>query len=327
MIQLQADQVKNFFTYAIQYKIPYTATSTNARFVIKSGGTTYVTKNSKFPPHELFFIRMVKEQIIKNELFESAAVKKVKLEMKKGKITGKKIKYNRFSGNIKPNIDLGKCLEIDISSAYWQTAYQLGLIQETLYNRSLPMTWDQALEEKVITRQQYKKCVGMTPATSFELGIIDYNILSKVGGISKRTRLASIGSLARNKKIIRFTGLRWITLFNKRDQLAYLWDIIAYKVSQVMQEAANECSDGFILYWVDAIFIKPEYADKVKAVFTKHGYNFKQYKLEKIWTSDDQLLIKSKEKSKKVIKDGKEVMKDTRTFKLPMENKKIGRIR
>lgn len=322
MIHSTPLQIKNFFLDCIQTKTPYRDTATNIRHVIKSEGVTIMTKDDRFPTHELFFIKAVKSDINKLELFEDKRVKAVQRKMKKDKSIPK-IKYVGFSNNITPGIKLKDCLEIDISAAYWQTAFQLGLITDKLYARALPMTWEDALTEKIITRTQYKKCVGLTPGMAFQLGLIDQNGMSKIGGISKKTRLASIGSLARKKVIRKFTGKRWYILYEAKDKLAYLWDVICYQVSQIMQQVAKECGDDFLMYWVDAVFIKKKSANKVKKIFTDYGYTFKEYKLDKIWTDDKELFIKAKSKASKVEVKNVVTFKDTRTFQLPRANKTI----
>lgn len=320
MLRFTNKQIKNYFTTCIADKVPYRDYSTNSRHFIQSDGLKILSKDSKFIPGELFFIKAVKSEINKLELFNNDKVKAMQREMKKKKITSKQIAYIKYAPSVSQNKKLGPCIEIDISAAYWQTAYQLGLITEKLYERAMPMTWDEALEEKVITKLQHKKCIGLSPAMAAELGIIDKNTMSKVGGISKRTRLASIGSLAKREVIRKFTGRRWYVLFDHRDPLAYLWDIICFKVSTIMQEAAEACGDNFIMFWVDAIFVKKGTGSeqKVYDIFKKHGYTFKQYRCESIITTDKELIIKSKEKGKR-LEDG--TIKDTRTFQLPRANK------
>lgn len=318
MLRFTKKQIDNYFIRCISEAIPYRDYSTNSRHTIKSDGLTIISKDSKFIAGELFFIKTVKADIKKLELYDNKKLKDLQREMKNAKVSAKQIKYIQYSPAIKQNINIGSCREIDISAAYWQTAYQLGLITDKLYQRAMPMTWDEALEEKIITRMQYKKCLGLTPAMAAELGIIDKNTMSKVGGISKLTRLASIGSLAKREVIRKFTGRRWYVLWDERDPLAYLWDIICYKVSTIMQEAASACGDDFIMFWVDAIFIKRGCEDKVHAIFEKHGYTFKQYYCENVHTTEKELIIKSKAKAKK-LEDGS--IKDTRVFQLPRANK------
>jgi hypothetical protein len=317
MIHSTPTQITNYFLYAIENKIPYRDTSTGLGHRIKAEGVEIMTKDSRFNPGELFFIKAVKKDIKTLELYDDERVKKLKAKMDKEK--GVKIKYVAFSPAIKQNSIIGKTVEIDISAAYWQTAYLLGLITERLYARAQPISWEEALKEQVITKAQYKKCLGLTPSMANELGIIDDAAKSKVGGISKTTRLASIGSLAKREIIRRFTGKRWYVLFDQRDPLAYLWDIICYKVSQVMQEAAKACGKDFRMYWVDAMFVAPSAVPKVEAIFKKHGYAFKSYICETMYTDNDLLKVISKAKAKK-LEDG--TIKNERVFRLPRANKK-----
>jgi len=316
MIHITINQINNYFLECIEKKIPYRDTSSNIRHVVQCRGMQIITKDDRFPPGELWFIKQVKADINKLELFDNDKVKAV-IKAKKKESEGTKIKYVDFSRLLKPNIKISNCFEIDIAAAYWQTAYQLGLITDKIFERAKPISWEQALEEKIITKKQYNKCLGTTPQMAYELNIIDGAIKSKVGGISKLVRLAAIGSLARKKKVTRFTGKRWVTLFERRDKLAYLWDIICWQVSQVMQEAQTACGDGFVMFWVDAMFVQNGCQDKVKEIFKKHGYGFKEYKIEKIWTTDKELFIRSKAKSKNVSVDGIDTVKNERVFQLP----------
>jgi hypothetical protein len=77
--------------------------------------------------NELYFIQMVKNYIIKNNI----------------KAVPELLNYNQVSfmefNNNKKGVYKGDLKEIDLTSAYWSTMYRLGYINETIYLKGLQM--------------------------------------------------------------------------------------------------------------------------------------------------------------------------------------------
>jgi hypothetical protein len=105
-------------------------------FVLEASGrsckiiTSYAKTNftdSKLPNNELYFIQMVKNHIVKNEI-------KAKNEF----LQYQSVDFMQFNSK-KKGIYKGNLKEIDLTSAYWSMMYRLGYIDDNLYLKGLQM--------------------------------------------------------------------------------------------------------------------------------------------------------------------------------------------
>jgi len=126
---LSATSKGNFITrteFLHANKIPFTYTRAGASYELRSELWNCKTYNKSFTPKELNFIRSVKSTIKKSRVF----VKFIKEDY-----VGKKIHYV----SVNPKIKAGEVFEdvvcIDINSAYWNCAFNLGIIDEETFHK------------------------------------------------------------------------------------------------------------------------------------------------------------------------------------------------
>lgn len=195
---------------------------------------TKISNNANsFPSEELCFIKQVKSHIIKNKLYE-----KIKPRFKK-ESNWEKIKYFTYNKNIPMWTQeiITDAYEIDLKSAYWEIAYEDG--------------W--------ISKEIYEKANNKNPKTGRLY-------------MSKDTRLAALGSLARRYEDWEFDGKKEIFLGEGRDvRTEAIWFSICDKTSRIMNQARRGAGKDFLFYWVDALFCRLS-AQNVKNVFTEMGY-------------------------------------------------------
>jgi hypothetical protein len=272
MIRSTTKKIRDRIIWYTNMQEPYTIEISNHRLALKGENDTFMNSDGMMDAKELHIIKQVRHDIIKYDL-----AKKIPSAFKKKAIVKKNVLYYNYSDSIQRNTQLGPCVEIDLSAAYWETAYKLGLITDELYKKG--------------------------------------------EGISKRTRLAAIGSLAKRKLIRAFDGQKEYTIIDKRRETSYLWDVICYHVSLVMQDAAKAAGKDFLFFWTDALFVNEKAAKKVVSCFTKHGYNCKSYKIDDITVNDKYMIVTAKEKPVQIKKDGKEYEIYTRPFPLSKKHK------
>lgn len=164
-----------------------------------------------------------------------------------------KIDYYKHNPKISSLPDLSNCYEIDLKSAYWEMANKLGLLSPEIY----------------------KKASTINPKTGQLY-------------MSKLARLAAIGSLARKSRLYTFDEDGNYTKKRQRSKLtAHLWDNICLRVATIMNDAIKASGDGFIFFWVDAIFVSSSSSkDKVIKAFKKAGYSVSVTSVQKIEFKD-----------------------------------------
>lgn len=229
--------------------IPYTMKFTNSTAYLESNQGYYMTNATDFPLSELIYIQMFKKHIMETKKYE-----KVK------RVSKNKIRYYGYNDKIRAGSSFKECYEIDLKSAYWEIAYKMGLIEESLY----------------------RKAVDINPETG------------KVY-MGKITRLAAVGSLAKSEEIIYFngkkeTGSKVITSRRTR----HIWNNICHRVGQSMIKVAKRAGNDFVFFWVDAIFVKSNKAKRtVESLLKKDGFNFTskaikgiKFDSRKIWVAD-----------------------------------------
>lgn len=104
--------------------IPYTVEIQNETFTVRSKRGHYTTRDSTYSIEEINFIKDVKNYIIKNQLY---------LEHRQTNV--KKVMYFKYNRKLKPGNVYHNVINIDLTSAYWETAKMLGLLSDELYLR------------------------------------------------------------------------------------------------------------------------------------------------------------------------------------------------
>lgn len=242
-------RVENFQKIGAEFQFK----ATNNRMYITGDMGEYMTSSDKIPARELVYIGMVKKYILKNNLQNT--IPKIKT----------KVDYFKFSKSLPSQNEYSNCYEIDLKSAYWKIANDLGLLRPDLY----------------------KKASTINPKT-------------KLPYMSKITRLAAIGSLARKYRVYTFTADGKMTKRRWRSrETEHIWDYICYKTAKVMDKAIKVAGNDFMFFWVDGIFVKNKKSrDAVVKAFKQEGFGSTVYKVEKVKV-DEKIWAYSSEHKKK----------------------------
>lgn len=266
MNDITKEQLLLKIKFHIEFGIPYELEMTGTRKIFKSRRGQYVCREKKFDAKELNFIKSVKHNIIKNEVY-SEIPNKFKTDKDK-----EKIKYATYNKKYKSGDFIENVKEIDLKSAYWETSNMKGIL---------------------------------TPETYI-----------KGQSVSKQSRLASIGSLAKKVRKISFDGTKEINNGTIRsDKTEFLWDMISHEVGKVMLKGVKQAKNDCIFFWVDAIFVKGDASvDRIVKVFNELGYKSSVYHCEWVKFEENKIIVHSKEKAKYKVIDGKKVLVEERPF-------------
>lgn len=214
---------------------------------------------------------------VKKYIVDNELYKKVKNNFRR-KASKSKIKYFHYNKKYRSGDVFEDCYEIDMKQAYFETAYKMGLIPDHLYIRAT----NPSKNEKPIT---------------------------------KRVRLAAIGSLARSRKRVHFDGKVQKQLKPERQKKTeFLWDTICFRVGRLMSKMARQAGDDFIFFWVDALFVKGPAVKRVTEMMKKAGYECSVTKIKKITFREKDILVDGKVKRIKDRKTKKWTTKTERPF-------------
>lgn len=262
MIPISMNKVRKTALFYIKNKVPFTYEVSLSNISIKCELGSYTSNNRDFPAHELYFIKKVK-----NHVLGSAKTNDL---ISESKVSNKSPIYFSYSKNIKPGQIFKHAYNIDITSAYWYAAKQLGIIDDEIFAEGLK--------------------------------------------VSKKTRLACIGSLAKKTSLYEFDGVKQKHIRDDVAPTAPLWNIICHKVSDVLIECAKKVSPGFIFFWVDGIYVSNlESAKRAASVFKKLGYDSKIEKLNSIKITSNKILVHTGVIKERII-DGVRVSSDAKPF-------------
>jgi hypothetical protein len=125
-IQSTHQQVRDTINWYIKKKVPFEYIVQNDNISVSSAKGAYTTRYKQYTIDEINFIKAVKMHIVKNELYAPYIGKKVKPVM-----------YFHYNKRLKPGTTFDRCTNIDLASAYWETANMLGLLPPTLYKQGL----------------------------------------------------------------------------------------------------------------------------------------------------------------------------------------------
>lgn len=267
MILLPINKVRKTVQYYLKNKIPFVYSVTTNTIRVNCPVGSYASNNSGFPAHELAFIKKVKETIIKNGLHHNV----ISSFRKESDV--KDVLYFAYNKKLRSGDYFGNVYNVDIKSAYWETAYKLDLLPDHIYKK------------------------GKDPDQ-----------------ISKKTRLACIGSLARKRTTYEFDGKKQKLLSDDIEETNELWDIICYKVGFMLRDVAIKLNNDFIFFWVDGIYVNGKAAaDKAKKIFNHLGYDCEISKLQNISITDKQILVKTNEIATRVV-NGIKIDTDIKPF-------------
>lgn len=244
--------------------IPYTLELQNETAVFKSDQIVCTSLSSSYTIDEINFIKSVKQYIIKNELMEKYRDKYTLPGI------NSTVKYFHYHPSLKPGKRINDVVNIDLTSAYWETANKFGLLSKELYKQGLK--------------------------------------------VRKQVRLATIGSLAKKKRIYEFNGQKVSLLDKKRsEKTEFLWPAICDHVGKLLMKTAKECGNDFIFFWVDGIYVKRRSVKKVYKIFKQAGFGYKKNDLKAVSVTEMNLLVHLIE-PEEVEVGGKKIIKEVKSF-------------
>jgi hypothetical protein len=192
------------------------------------------TSKSDYTTEELKFIKSVRHYVVKNEVH-------LEPKFQEQQYFAEDIHYIKVK-----KVILGKVfkdvVEVDIDQAYWETAYQLGIINDDIYIKG--------------RKGNISKKARLTA----------------LGSLAKKVYIHHYsGKNSQGRTTLSHTSI-------ERDPLLEnLWFTICKRVSDVMHDVIDALGKDFIFYWVDGIYMKntSDNIQKAMKIFHENGYNSK----------------------------------------------------
>lgn len=114
-------------------------------------------------------------------------------------------------------------------------------------------------------------------SAAFKIGALDEKLHERLSGISKSSRLMSMGCLASRATVQEFVDWKKVATSTKYDkETGEVWTRIVAEVDRTMQELARSAGKEFLYYWCDAVFVKPSAAEEVERKAALLGYRMKR---------------------------------------------------
>lgn len=120
--------------FHLLHHIPYIMEITGSRIIFKSERGDYMSRSEDFLAKELSFIKSVKHHIIKQKIFD-VIPNHFKEDMDK-----EKIKYYAYSPRYKAGDFINGGTEIDMKSAYWETANMANMLTAEIYKKGIEVS-------------------------------------------------------------------------------------------------------------------------------------------------------------------------------------------
>lgn len=252
MIHDQLKKAKEYIAFHKANNIPYTMTMGAKSVQIKSkmGSRYFSGHNSKFTGKGLSLIKKVKDYILKNELH---------LNLKPIPFYLKNIRYTCFNST-QISTYREDIIEYDLNGAYWQAAYNLGLITNEIY--------------------EYGLTLGK------------HERLAALGSLAKkRLELDFDGEKYQKKEKVDY---------GKKNGTSVVWMAIVSEVDKVMTMMQKELGEDFSFYWVDAVFFKdsPKNRKIVEGIAENEGFKGKYVDIISCDFSHEKVFVKSKSKGR-----------------------------
>jgi hypothetical protein len=154
----------------------------------------------------------------------------------------------------------GHAIQIDINAAYLTAVKNLGLLSEKTFS-------------KFFTEEENEKQRAKKAKSSRHRGHA-----GEVYKYSKDARLIAVGTLAQDKTIHKYISGEKVSQERQYNEIeANVFFSAAAEIGKIMIDILENCKGFF--YWVDAIFISPEYQKQAEEMLKKAGYNYHTKKL------------------------------------------------
>lgn len=245
-------QIIKYAKYMSDHKIPYTLSSCNGKYSLKSDFVTermYERGEWLIPPI-LGFVNKMNGYMKKNAIsarFTQQYFEKDIVYMEAPKKPAGTILYD--------------LIEIDIDEAYWKTAYKLGVLSDELYTM-------EGLREKI---EEYR--------------LENKWLKEDTEKLLKRARLVALGSLAKKTVHYEFRGHQMLRAFTEHKyETENIWFTVCKRVSDLMLEIMSQLGSECIFFWVDGIYVRntPENVSQVENIIHRYGYNSKKKPIHRI---------------------------------------------
>lgn len=232
--------------YLKKIREPFTMRVTNNRYEVHSRLGSFMNRDATFPSSEVFLIRQVYDYIVKNELYQT--VPDTFKDIDFGGVADfqtnrKNIRYFDYNGKIRP----GKEFSFEDAGGLWEVDLK------TAY-------WEMIYKMGLISDELYE---------------------TGTQKVSKKTRLAAVGALARQLDTYEFDGYKSNKIGTERRQLTeHIWFEICERTARLLKKAVQAAGKDYLFYWVDAIFIREGALKAVQNVFSEAGFNFSVHKVK-----------------------------------------------
>lgn len=223
-------------------EIPYISQSTMSSKMVEFSGEKYYLSDLVLKGKELGFLSTVRRD----------AKDFVKKNGQRD-INRSNINYTHLN-----NVGIGNyknLVEIDISAAFWNCAYNLGIITKATYDKGL-------------TISKMGRLVALGALAS-----------NKACFVFDGKELKHIGYNKKIKAVFDKNKMEIISEDEKDSSLAFLFFWISFEIGLVIKDVYDKLNaiktDGCIGFWVDAVFVDKELAFQAVEIINSHGYECK----------------------------------------------------
>jgi hypothetical protein len=128
---------------------------------------------------------------------------------------------------------------------------------------------------------------------AYKFNYIDEELFLKGKKVSKLTRLVSLGNLAKTTTILNFNGLTYeFVKQTKSEDTEGVFFSVSLATDETMRMLKAIADKNFLLYWVDAIFLKTEKSKNDVINYLKsQNIEFKIKKIDKIYKDNLNIQI------------------------------------
>lgn len=238
----KSSELINFLTYN---QIPYVSYSTMSSKRIDSGGYQYYLSDLRLTSKELGFLSTVRKDA-RNFVNKNG----------EKQIDRKGIHYTMLQ-NLLPG-HYNNIVEIDISAAYWNCAYQLGIIETATYEKGLTLS----KSARLVALGSLASSKAVFRFNGKDLKYIGENKNLKLSFKPDSNEFEIIGESDKKDQ-----NLNWLFFWISNE--------IGYVVRDVYNTLNGMKKDGCIGFWIDAVFVDRELVFDAIDIINYHGYDCK----------------------------------------------------
>lgn len=223
-------------------EIPFVSYSTMSSKMVEFAGEKYYLSDLQLKGKELGFLSTVRRDA--KDYFRKNG---------QSEVNRSNIAYTYLN-----NLPVGhyeNMVEIDISAAYWNCAYKIGIITKSTF-------------EKGLTISKAARLVALGALASNKACFVFDGKELKYRGDNKALKVA----FDKNE-------MKVISETDKDSSLAFLFFQISFEIGIVIKDVYNRLNtikpDGCIGFWVDAVFVDRQLAFEAVETIASHGYDCK----------------------------------------------------